>query len=104
MGKSEMIKLELEDELFALDGQKVVDAADGESKPVRRWIAEAMAHSREAKDSLKLYDLSRRLYAGPIEVDQSDFDMIKEAVEKSQLITLVKGQLLAALRDAKDAT
>ena len=58
----------------------------------------------EAKDRpVKRYDMAQRIFQGEVELDTSDWDMIKKSVEESQgYITLVKGQFLKAMDAVKD--
>ena len=69
-------------------------------------IGEALSNillSDKIGGKLKCFSLAQRLYSDPmLEVDDSDFKLIKESVERNEIYNnLVSGQLLSILEDIK---
>lgn len=86
------MKIDMNKPLLDLDGKQI------ENETIGKNIARALMASNEG-DALKQLDWSLKLYNGEtIDLDTSDQETMKKAIQDSKMITnLVKGQALQLL-------
>jgi hypothetical protein len=94
-----MITLNLNKPLLNLDGSPMKEG-DREIKQFNA-VANALATSQNGQP-LKCYDLALRFYSGSsVEVDESDFTLIRDVFEKSAYVAIIKAPILRELDTAK---
>lgn len=83
------MKLNLNYDLKTLDGVEIPNSS------VSKLIANLLSQDTKS-EPLKKWELAKKLYAGEIvELDTTDFNMLKTFVEQSEQMTvLAKGQIL----------
>ena len=86
--------------LHPVTGQKIGEDA---AEPMAVTMGRLLINSKEG-DSLKMFGLAKELTRhGKVEVDEADFQTLKDAVMKSEAANhLIKANLLYALNDAKE--
>lgn len=94
-----MIKLNLDKHLKTLDGQILKE--DGRPLKMFHAAANALVQAK-GRDPIKCYDLAVRIFSGgPIDIDDSDLSLVRDVIDKSEFIPLVKGPLLKELDSVK---
>jgi len=76
-----------------------------EEKYQYELVASLLGQAPKPHDPIKCYDLGLKFYSGqPVELDDSDFKLVYEVIEKSDMIRpWVQGPILKALDAAKSA-
>jgi hypothetical protein len=96
----------------SLDLRAAPTALNGETlgKDTLAQIAATAMMQQSEGDAIKLYSISMELFkAGTVTLDRSDLDAVRNSIDASKLINLVKAQIaekiddsIAKLREKKD--
>lgn len=99
------IKINLDVPFINLDGSQFYDEPAGMKQTLGRVLGNQLVASNRS-DAVKYYDWAIALYNGQaIEVDKSDFNKIKDFVDKHEgMIVLAKAQILQALDESEKAS
>lgn len=96
-----MHKINLKKPLLLISGKPVIEG--GKELILSEVISESIVQDTSTENALKLHSLCEKIYqSGTLEVDDSDLEIFKKAVESNRYITiLVKGQVLKEIARQK---
>jgi hypothetical protein len=91
------MKLSLNFQFTNLVGQPV------EGDTASKVVANILAQKADGIPPIKAYDWALKLFnEGEIEIDKSDFTLLKGFIEKSDLVVFAKAQILNAINERKE--
>ena len=88
-----------------LDGESVKDANNkGEFIMLNKLAANLMMSANGKNNPVRMLEIATSLYRakGAIQLEDNDFNILKETINKSEGTVLVKGQILKALENAEE--
>ena len=92
-----MYKVNLNSKLLGLDGNII----SGDDATLGMIVSQSIAMDT-AEDPIKMFDIATKLYKKKVlELDESDFNMLKDYIKAVEMKTLPKAQILKVFNAVK---